>query len=54
VTGGRAAERSLGRLLVLAAVAFLVVLTLMTVLSALGVPPGDTVAAHPAGAAASR
>lgn len=42
----REAERSLGRLLVGASVAFLVVLVLMTVLSALGAPEGDTVAAR--------
>ena len=46
MTGEREAERSLGRLLVAASAAFLVVLALMTVLSALGAPAGDTVAAR--------
>ncbi|HSL94325.1 MAG TPA: hypothetical protein VLA35_00165 [Thermoleophilia bacterium] len=42
----REAERSLGRPLMVASVAFLAVLVLMTVLSALGTPEGDTVAAR--------
>lgn len=46
MTEGRRAEQRLGRLLVAASAAFLVVLTLMTVSSALGAPEGDTVAAR--------
>jgi hypothetical protein len=46
VTGGGAASERLGRLLVLASAAFLIVLALMTVLSALGAPAGDTAAAR--------
>jgi hypothetical protein len=46
VTTAGDAERVLGRLLVAAAVAFLVVLALMTVTTALGAPSGDSVAAR--------